>query len=189
MHIITGMLVSLLFSRGKKPDTHPLLDLRWPIKTRHVLPGRIRFQIPLLAGQEKTVSDLTQQLKKIDGIHKVHCNAVTGSVLLYFDDTRLQPELLFTVLIRLLGLEKELERTPEAGVKKEISRFSRALNQAIYTKTDGLFDLKTITPLSLGLLGIYRLFSERPLSMPSAVALIWWAYSSLIQNNRQDDAS
>ena len=189
MHIITGMLVSFLFSKGKKPDRHPFLQLRWPIITKHVLPGRIRFHIPLLVGQEKTITDLTQQLKKIDGIEKVHCNAVTGSVLLYFDDTRLQPELLFTVLIRLLGLEKELERTPEARIKREISRISRALNQAIYTKTEGLLDLKTLPPLSLGLIGLFRLVTERPISMPSSIALMWWAWSALIHNNKQGSES
>lgn len=187
MHIITGMLISFLFSKKKDSKLPGLLQLRWPIVTKHLLPGRVRFQIPLLVAQEKAVSDLTKQLKKIDGITKVHCNHISGSVLIHFDEKKLQADLLFTVLIKLLGLESELERTPEPGLKKEISKISKGINAAIYSKSNGLLDLKTIVPVSFGLIGLYRLFAVRPLSMPTAITMIWWGYNALIQSNKQDN--
>jgi hypothetical protein len=47
-------------------------------------------------------------------------------------------------------------------------------------------DLKTAIPLSLGLYGIYRLIAVRPLTMPAAMTMIWWAYNALVQNREKD---
>ena len=53
------------------------------------------------------------------------------------------------------------------------------------SKSEGLLDLKTLVPLSLGLVGLYRLFAVRPLTMPTAITMIWWAYNSLIQSEKK----
>ncbi len=185
MHIITGMLLSFLFTQKKRSNKPPLLQLRWPIITKHLLPGRVRFQIPLLVSQEKTVKDLTQQLEKIEGVQQIDCSIITGSVLILFDEGKLQAELLFAALIRLLNLEQELEKLPAPIIRKEIKRIGQGLNQAIYSKSNGLLDLKTLVPLSFGLFGIYRLIAERPISLPTSITMIWWAYNSLINNDKQ----
>jgi len=185
MHIITGVILSMLFSKNKAGGASPLLRLRWPIITKHILPGRVRFQIPLLKGQEEVLIKTQNQLKKIDGIHQVTITALTGSVLILFDENKLEAELLFTALIKLLGLEKELEQTPNARIKKQINQFVSALNTAVYTQTDGMLDLKTSVPLLLGLYGLFRVFTERPLSMPASVTMIWWAYNALVNQKQQ----
>ncbi len=187
MHIITGVLLSMLFSKKKGTQQSPLLELRWPIITKHSLPGRIRFRIPLLAGQEKTMAELTKQLKKIDGITGIDTSPVTGSVLILYDEKKLQPDLLFTILIRLLDLEKELERTPDSSIKKGFNRFSQGVNQAIFTKSGGWIDLRTLVPLTLGITGLYRLWTIRPIPMPTAITMIWWAYNGLISSDKQQN--
>jgi hypothetical protein len=185
MHIITGMLISLLFSENKKNKNHPLLDLRWPIITQHLLPGRVRFRIPLLVGQPKLMTGTKEQMGKIEGVLLIEADPRTGSVLVKFDDEKLQPELLYSALIRLLGLEKELERTPTPKIVNEISQLGKGINKAIYSQTNGLIDLKTTLPLVLGIVGIYRLITERPISMPASLTMVWWGFNALMSGENK----
>ncbi len=189
MHIVTGLLISLLFSKKKGSKQSPLLDLQWPIITKHQLPGRVRFQIPLMVGQNKTCADLRKQLVKVEGVQEVRCTTTTGSVLVLYDAHKLRADLLYTILIRLLDLEEELHRTPPSAIGNGIRSFGEGLNQSLYSKTNGMIDIKTLVPLSLGVMGLYRLFTVRPLAMPTAVTMIWWAYNSLSSHNKQSGNS
>lgn len=188
MHLITGAIISYLFSSKKENKLTPLLQLKWPIITKHYIPGRVRFQIPLMVGLEKPAIELQKQLKKLDGVKSVQTNSVTGSVLILFDESIIKADLLFTAIIRLLGLEKDLENIPEPRIAKEISKFGKSLDHAIYAKSNGMLNLKTVVPLSLGLVGLYKLIMVKSFSMPTAVTLLWWAYNSLIlTDNKKND--
>jgi len=184
MHIITGLLLSTLFSGKKKENANPLLQIKWPIRTRHLLPGRVRFQIPLLIGQTERLGEACEKVGKIEGVEKVACSGITGSVLIHFDEGQLQADLLFAALIRLLELERELVRTPQSTVGKEIGQVGHSLNQAVYSQTEGFIDLKTMVPLAIGGVGLFRLITERPLALPTAFTMLWWAYNSLGQGDR-----
>ena len=65
MHIITGLLISYLFNRNKGQKLPPLLQFYWPIQTKHLLPGRVRFAIPLLKDDYKNLKHAQTQIKKI----------------------------------------------------------------------------------------------------------------------------
>ena len=184
MHIITGLLLGALFSGKKKEGAHPLLGINWPIRTRHLLPGRVRFQIPLMVGQNERLEEACAKLGQVEGVASVDCSGITGSVLIRFDERRLQADLLFAALIRLLGLERELERTPASTVGKEIGGMGHALNQAVHSGTDGFIDLKTAVPLAIGAVGLYRMITQRPVALPTAFTMVWWAYNSLSQGGR-----
>ena len=182
MHIITGMLLSFLMSKKKGPAKPPLLQIRWPIQTSHLLPGRVRFHIPLYKGNQKGLDTAIVQLRKIEGVDNAQANSISGSVLIHFDDSKLQADLLFAALVRLLGLEKEIERTPVPKLDKEFSDIYKSLNQAVYAKTNGMLDVKTAIALLIAATGIYRIFAERSVSMPATLTMIWWAYNSFTKN-------
>ncbi len=169
MHIITGLLLSMLLSRKNDQSLPPLLQTRWPIITKHLLPGRVRFQIPLLVGRQDTLDQTIKQIRKIDGVDNAEASGITGTVLITFDEGKLKADLLYAALIRLLGLEKELERTPNSFAGKAINNLNQSLNQAIYAQTKGAIDSKTLIPLSVGAVGLYRLMAQQPISMPSAL--------------------
>jgi len=183
MHIITGMLLSFLFSKKKGTVTHPLLQMRWPIQTKHIIPGRVRFMVPLYKGNKRGLNDAISQLNKIDGVQNAQANAITGSVLIHFEESKLQADLLFAALIRLLGLENEIGRTPVSNLNKEISELYKAMNQAVYAKSNGLIDLKTLIALLIGATGIYRIIADRSVSMPATLTLLWWAYNSFTKES------
>ena len=98
------------------------------------------------------------------------------------DNASINDFLLFAALVRLLGLEKEIERTPVPKLDKEFSDIYKSLNQAVYAKTNGMLDVKTAIALLIAATGIYRIFAERSVSMPTTLTMIWWAYNSFTKN-------
>ncbi len=185
MHIITGLLITALL--GKQVKGHgeqkrsPLLTLKWPIETQHLLPGRVRFRVPSLVGNDEALQRLEGQLPRVDGIDEVTANRISGSVVIRYQSEKISPDLLFAALIRLLGLEKELERTPKPALAKELRQLGEAMNRAVYSSTDGFVDLWTVVPLALMGLGVGKIIQDRSLTFPTGFTLIWWAYMALFR--------
>jgi len=189
VHIITGAIIAaLLGSKSKeKGSGSPILRIRGPINTTHLLPGRVRFHIPLLKNNDTQITQLDEQLPKIKGITSLQITKETGSVLIQFDQSTVKAELLAAALIRLLGLEKELDKTPEPAIPREIREMGRSLNKAVYDKTGGLIDLWTAIPLLLLAVSGRKIFAERQLAMPAAMTLLWWSYNALFHGNSRID--
>lgn len=122
-----------------------------------------------------------EQMSKVKGVSRVQISTITGSVLVQFEDKEIQPELLYTVLIRLLGLEKELERIPQSVVLKEIRLMGDSLNRSVLERTGGIIDLWTAVPIVVGLVGIRKIMAQRALAFPAGLTMLWWAYHSLFR--------
>jgi hypothetical protein len=183
MHIITGILLSILMKGDKKEKKPPLLQTNWPIRTLHLLPGRVRFQIPIMVGREEELKAATTGIAKISGVKWVDYNKISGSVLIYFENNVIQADLLFAALIRLLNLEDELQRAPASYLNTEIKSLIESLNQAVYSKTNGIIDLYTAIPILLAAFGVSQIIKSKSNIFPTGVTLIWWAYNSLTTKN------
>jgi Heavy metal associated domain 2 len=179
MHIITGLLMGYLVSGKSKPRRSPLLSLIEPIKTLHVLPGRVRFGIPALVDNLEAMNLLLDKLPLIEGVEHVEVSAVSGSVLIRYSGGILTPELLFTVLIRLLGLERELERPRMPVIAKELRNIGESANRALYHKSNGLIDLWTVIVIVLLATGVKKVIASPSGALPPGLALVWMAYGSL----------
>lgn len=187
MHLITGFIIASLMGKKQKEKSSPLLNIRGPINTSHLLPGRVRFHVPIIKSSVESAKILTEQLPKIKGLEYLTINKINGSVLIKYDSTILGPELLVAVIIRLLGLEKELERRPQPIIGKEIKEIADSLNRAVYEKTGGIIDLWTALPILLAALGIKKLLTERSANMlPAGLTLLWWSYTSLLHKGNLD---
>ncbi len=179
MHIITGILISTLLSGRKKRQPHALTHSQWPVKTVHQLPGRVRFRVPLMVGRKQRLEDAVGRLGQIEGVVQATGNSVTGSVVVHFNPGQLSADLLCAALIRLLGLDNELQRTPPSRLGTGFRGLGRTMDLAMHEHTRGLIDFRTLVPLSLGAIGVYRLMVERPVSLPNAITMVWWSYTSL----------
>ena len=188
MHILTGILLTTLLGRkSKRVANSHFLNLTWPIETKHVLPGRIRFCIPAIIGDSDGTKRVTDQLPRLEGVTSVEVNSISGSVLIHYQASIIAPELLFAALIRLLGLEREFERAPQSAIARELKNIGNALNRAIFTQTNGILDLWTAVPLVLLGLGIKKLATERPRTLPTGFTLVWWAYMALFAKQKTTD--
>ncbi|MBZ0258757.1 hypothetical protein K8I31_22015 [bacterium] len=177
MHIITGLILASVFG-NKKSSKAPFAWHTGPIITKHQIDGRIRYEIQKLKQNQTLIDELLPELQKIDGVQSCAANAVTGSLLIYFDPGLLQSDLLFSILAHLLQVEDELETTPPSFVEKEIQAVGGALNRAVYDQSRGLIDLKTAIPLSLAFVAMGKIAQEGWSTFPPGMILLLWAYQS-----------
>ena len=75
-----------------------------------MLPGRLRLRAPVLIGQRAAADQLQKSLAGLDGIRAVAVSPVSGSLLVHFAPDRVKPDMLLGAAIRLLGLEREVQR-------------------------------------------------------------------------------
>ena len=87
MHLITGAIIAALLG-NKKERTSPLLNIRGPINTTHLLPGRVRFNIPSLKQNDIQIAKLREQLPQIEGITSVQANEIRSPVVCSFGSIR-----------------------------------------------------------------------------------------------------
>ena len=196
MHIITGLVMAHFFKKRKDSHTTeaecsrepmaPLLRLHTPVRTEHMLPGRVRFRVPSLCGDVASGKHLASALDRVASIKKVCVNTVTGSVLIHYDAQTLNAALLVAAVIKVLGLEGELEKVPVSRLQRELRQVSKALNRALYDQTNGLLDMKSAIFLSLAALGTVKLLRQRSLALPAGFTLLWWASNGLL--GRRGDA-
>ncbi len=182
MHIITGLLFAGLMGK-KKGGLSPLMP-RWsagPLRTVHALPGRVRFVASPLEGNEKARSVLMEKLPRIEGVESVEVNPVSGSVLIRFQDDLVKPELLFAALVRLLGLEAELDKPPESVLSRELRVVGDSLNRAVHAKTGGLLDLWSAVLILLAAVGTRKLIQQGMGAFPAGFTLVWWAANDLLR--------
>ena len=86
--------------------------------------------------------------------------------------------------MRLINIvkENELQKAPDSYLGTEINTVFESLNQAVYSKTNGIIDLHTTISLSLVALGIRQIIKNKTNILPTGLTLIWWAYNSLVAN-------
>ncbi|UCH83520.1 MAG: heavy-metal-associated domain-containing protein [Candidatus Latescibacterota bacterium] len=183
MHIITGLVVSSLLGikkkDRKKSESPALLKAPSIISVVHHIPGRIRLRIPSLIGRDDTVARLQETLGRIEPVRRVDISATTGSVLFDYDKNRVSADTLAAAVIRLLGLERELEKDVQPVLVDELRGFERSLNRAVYEKTRGALDLKTALFIVLAAMGIQKMVKQGGMALPAGFTLLWWAGNGL----------
>jgi hypothetical protein len=150
------------------------------VRTRHLLPGRARFEVKRLRGADAEADSLAQSLQRIDAVEAVRVNPVTGSVLIRHDPDAISADLLVAAIIKVLRLEGDLNRVPPSTVRRELREVSHALNRAVYDRTQGIIDLRTAVCLALAAVGTTRLWRQGGLSLPAGFTLLWWAGNGLL---------
>lgn len=183
MHIITGLLLAALAGRKKKSGTGgtPLLK-SGPVRTAHSLQGRLRLRVPSLVGDQKGCRDLDTRFSNLQGIRSAESSPVTGSVLVHYDEQAVRPELIFGAVVKLLGLEEELERVPTPVLTRELGLLGRSLNRAVYEKSGGLVNGWSLLLLGLAALGIRQALNDNTRAWPAGLTMVWWAVNGLGRN-------
>lgn len=178
MHIITGLLLSGLFRKRKKSNAFK--GFKGIVEIMHIIPGRIRFRIPLLKNNMELCRTLEQQLNQAGSISHIQSNRHTGTLLVIFDRDKIDPATLTGVLVKLTGQEKEVEQMPQSVAGKELSKLIRSLNSSVYTHSDGFFDLNSMISLVFLSLGLWTVI-RRPSVLPAGISLVYWAYNNTMR--------
>lgn len=176
MHMVIGfVLASWLKKKGIKSNTLPSIFGKFEVV--HAIPGRIRYFAPLLEDMDKSLPHrIENELSKIDGIKSVNVNPISGSLILTYDDALIKDHVVHGIVLKLLGLEKELDYSPESTLLKELKLFGRGLDHQIHKSSAGLLDFKTSLMMALVSIALYRIIILRERSIPSGLNLLWWSY-------------
>lgn len=174
----TLALNSITKNKESSKKNHTLPDFRGVIQVKNALPGRIRFYIPLLKKNEEAKIFFLEQIQKLDGLKQAEINCILGTLLITYDENKLKPILVMGIVIKLLNLDEETKKQPQSLVKKEIENVKESLNLAVYDKTQGILDMKTLLTLILLGAGINKIRTTSQ-NMPGGLTYLWWAYSSL----------
>ncbi len=176
MHMVVGFLLASLI-RKKTGKQTGLPSLPGKLEAVHALPGRLRLNSPLLEDIHNNIHrKISTEITKVEGIHSADINALSGSLLVTFDSSRVDPVIVHGVVIRVLGLEQDFEKSPEGLLTREIELFGRALNQQVYQASGGMMDLRSSLMMGMLMLALYRIVIQGDRTIPGGINLLWWTY-------------
>jgi hypothetical protein len=183
--MITGLLISLILGKKTMKKNTGFLNFYGVIETKHVLPGRMRVHVPKIIGNEDLKKKFVDQMNQLEDILDVDASTVTGSITIRYNEDKIEQPLLFALLIRLLGLEEEVERLPQSVIAKSIRNGLDSLNRGVYEYSQGYLDLWTAVPFLLTGLGVYSMIKNPQNKFPAGFTMLWWAYSAIFQGERR----
>lgn len=184
MHLLTGLMLGelLMGSRmlGKRaPEV--------PFEIVHSLPGRLRVRVAALRGQQASAREVVALLTATPGVNSASANALTGTMLIHFDDG---PEIRAALVEALEGAAASLttakaeaahETSLEAGAPPKILHrvggFARHANTEVLEHSGGLVDLETLLGAACALWGAKTLLSPGLLARWQGVTLLYWSYN------------
>lgn len=144
--------------------------------------GRLRVQTDALIQNVELETEFLKNLKQIDGVESVKINEKIGSVLVLFQETKIEASFLYLVILKMLHLEEEAFRKKPGKLKLLFQNVFEALDFSIYNRSKGLLDSKLIVS------GIFIYYGIKKLrltpQLPSGATLLWWAYN-LITKGRE----
>ncbi len=97
-------------------------------------------------------------------------------MLILYDAAYIEPAIVHGVVVKVLGLEQDMEASPSGRLTREIGLLGRALNQQIHQSSGGLMDLRSSLMLSLLALALYRIVIQGDRTLPGGINLLWWTY-------------
>lgn len=179
MHILTGLILSKLLAGRKKNKA--FRGFRNIIEIKHDIPGRVRFYVPSLKHNPGAGRSLEQQLIKAKPVKQIRISPVTGTLLIIFDPLQIEATTLTGVVAKLLGLEKEIEKTQPSLIGKKLVDVLKSANSSIYESSEGVVDMNSLITVSFLSLGVYSLLKS-PKILPAGLSLLYWAYNNSMRN-------
>ena len=184
MHMLVGLLLTRFLKRAHETGGF-LPRIPGKFEVIHTMPGRIRFRIPMLEGQDNEVIDaVRKELIRLPEINRVDVNPVSGSLVSEYNIEKINASIICGILLKLLGLEDALNTQPQSLTQKELKLIGSSLNRQIYNSTAGIIDLTSALATTIFVLGLYKIIVQQDRNMPSGFSLLWWAYVIFQSGNR-----
>ena len=184
MHMLVGLLLTRWLKRAHKTSGF-LPRVRGKFEVLHTMPGRIRFRIPMLESQDNEVIDaVKKELIRLPEIKRVEVNPVSGSLVLEYNEGKINASIICGILLKLLGLEDALDAQPQSIAQKDLNLIGTSLNRQVYNSTAGIFDLTSALALTIFVLGSYKIIVQQDRNAPGGFSLLWWAYIIFQSGNR-----
>ena len=153
------------------------------IQVEHYQTGRLRLQTDVLKENVELEQEFLNNMKQLSGINEVKVNSVIGSILIYFDEKVLENSFLYLIVLKLLHLDEEALKNKSGKIKELLKQVFESTDMAIYNKSKGYLDLKTLTAGIFIFYGIKKLWKVP--GLPKGATLLWWASRLLSDEKRK----
>ena len=143
-----AVLGVLALSAPKEPQ-HNLMKLpsfKGILEVRASIPGRMRLYVPSLS----------------------------GSMLVCYDERKVEAAVIEGAVIKLLGLDAVISGKQKSRMESGLHTILDAVDRGVMGATNGLMDGKMLAGTALSVLAI-REWRLAGLAVPGAMTLLWWA--------------
>ena len=158
------------------PDFYGILEVQ------HYIKGRIRLKVNSLIQDDEKAKELVGKLASLNGIEDISVNTLIGSVLIKFSEEVVDPITLIGAVLSILGLEEEVFDKKNGKLFSGMREVIESIDFAIYNKTKGILDLKSVIALLFIINGV-RKIRQNPI-MPNGVNLLWWGYNIIAKGGK-----
>ena len=160
--------------KERKHNLMKLPSFRGLSEVRASLPGRMRLYMPAVSASPALAEQMKAQLIGTGVIHRVEIEPRTGSVLIHYDESKVQAPVVMGAAMKLMGLDEKASAVPAGKLREGLRTLMSAINAGVLDATGGLVDAKT---LAAGILTVAALRSRAKIgwAMPGALTLLWWA--------------
>ena len=153
------------------------------IQVKHYQNGRLRLQTEVLKDDQELKEEFLNNIQRINGINSVEVNSITGSTLIYFDEKVIESSFLYLVVLRLLHLDEEALKNKPGRIKELLKQIFESVDMAVYNKSKGYLDLRTLTAGIFIFYGIKKIWKVP--GLPKGATLLWWASRLLSDEKRK----
>jgi copper chaperone CopZ len=117
----------------------------------HHVPGRIRIKTPSIKGRPDFAQDLEAKLGQLSGIKMVTANALTGSILVYYEENAVNAAAIVDLVSLETGSDLSAAAHPDQYVDEALSKTGKAVGVKIGKAVLGLVigELLEGSPLAL----------------------------------------
>lgn len=152
------------------------------LEVKHYITGRIRVFIPILKNNLEKKNELINRMLGLDGIEEMKINTQIGTVLVKFDESKVDPQLLIAALLRVLDLENMAYSKKSGKVSGTLKGAVDLVDMSIYNKTKGILDLKSVIALFFIGYGLKKV-RQNPI-LPNGTNLLWWGYNLISKGDK-----
>lgn len=166
--------VALAMPKGPDHNLMKLPSFRGVVEVRASIPGRMRLYIPSLAAQMEQAQQMKAQLEGTGVVHRVALEPVTGSVLICYDELRVEAAVVEGAAMKLMGLDAQLSAEPKSRMEEGLKTIKSAVNRGVMDATNGMMDGRMLAGTALTVVAA-KSFYQNGLAVPGAMTLLWWA--------------
>ena len=174
--IAVAVLGAAAFAMPKGLD-HNLMKLpsfRGVVEVRASSPGRMRLYMPSLAANMEQAQQMKAQLEGTGVVHQVALEPVTGSVLICYDELRVEAAVIEGAAMKLMGLDAQLSSAPKSRMEEGLQTIKSAVDRGVMDATNGMMDGRMLAGTALTVVAA-KSFYQSGLAVPGAMTLFWWA--------------
>ncbi len=159
-------------------------SIRGVLEVKHSIKNRVRISVPSIKGTDEDIDLILSKMNEIEAIKSVKVSIATGSIVVNYDQTKIELVLVLGVIMQLTGLDAKLTHPEKSHLEKEFEMLSCSIDKSLLSFSDTKLDTKSTVTNALIAMLLVQLWANPKslLLLPTPITLIWWLYQNNMVN-------